>query len=64
MTKQVAKTVTELAERMGYAGPPTDDEVTTLLDGRRLDSKEAVEAWLIEVDAIRKSHATDNALGG
>ena len=51
MTKNVAKTVTELAERMGNAGPPTEDEVTTLLDGRRLDSKEAVEMWLIEVEA-------------
>jgi hypothetical protein len=49
---------------MGNAGPPTEDEVTTLLDGRRLHSKEAVEMWLIEVDAIRKSQATDHALGG
>jgi hypothetical protein len=64
VTKNVAKTVTDLAERMGNAGPPTEDEVTTLLDGRRLHSKEAVEMWLIEVDAIRKSQATDHALGG
>ena len=33
--------------------PPTEDDVTVLLDGRRLDSRESVEAWLKEVDAIR-----------
>jgi hypothetical protein len=49
---------------MRYAKPPTDDDVTVLPDGRRLDSKEAVEAWLIEVDAIRMSEArTKSALG-
>lgn len=63
MTTGVAKTVTELAERMRSAGPPTEDDVTILPDGRRLDSKEAVESWLIEVDVIRKSQAAVDALG-
>jgi hypothetical protein len=38
---------------MHTAGAPTEDDVTVLLDGRRLDSRESVEAWLTEVDAIR-----------
>jgi hypothetical protein len=53
VVEQRAKTVVEWAERMHSAGPPTGDDVTVLLDGRRLDSRESVEAWLTEVDAIR-----------
>jgi len=41
--RQRAKTVAEWAERMHSAEPPTEDDVTVLLDGRRLDSKESVE---------------------
>jgi len=51
--RQRAKTVAEWAERMHSAAPPTEDDVTVLLDGRRLDSKESVEAWLKEVEALR-----------
>jgi hypothetical protein len=54
------KSVSELAERMRTAGPPTEDDVTILLDGRRIDSKEAAELWLAEVDAIRTSRAALN----
>ena len=61
MTTNSVKTVAELAERMRYAKAPTEDDVTVLPDGRRLDSKEAVEAWLIEVDAIRMSEVAANA---
>jgi len=50
---QRAKTIVEWAERMRSAGPPTEDDVTVLLDGRRLNSRETVEAWLKEVEAIR-----------
>ena len=53
MIRQRAKTVAEWAERMHSAEPPTEDDVTVLLDGRRLDSKESVEAWLKEVEALR-----------
>ena len=53
VVRQRAKTVVEWAERMHSAGPPTEDDVTVLLDGRRLDSRESIEAWLTEVDAIR-----------
>ena len=48
-----ARTVVEWAERMHSAAPPTDDDVTVLLDGRRLDSRESVEMWLAEVATIR-----------
>ena len=61
MTTGPAKTVAELAERMRFAKHPTEDDVTVLPDGRRLDSKEAVEAWLIEVDAIRAAEVAADA---
>lgn len=35
------------------AGPSTADDVSITRDGRRLDSKEAVLAWLAEVEADR-----------
>ena len=57
VVRQRAKTVVEWAERMRSAGPPTEDDVTVLLDGRRLDSRESIEAWLTEVDAIRVREA-------
>ena len=39
---------------MKGAGPPTDDDVTILPDGRRLDSREAVMAWVAELALIRQ----------
>ena len=42
---------------MRHAAPPTEDDVTILWDGRRLDSKEAVMEWLAEVDAKRAEEA-------
>jgi hypothetical protein len=56
MTRRVT-TVEEriaLLEKAPYA---TSDEVTTLVDGRRLDSREAVEAWLAEVALARQAEA-------
>jgi hypothetical protein len=50
---QRAKTIVEWAERMRSAGPPSEDDVTVLLDGRRLNSREAIDAWLNEVGAVR-----------
>lgn len=43
----------EFLARVRAAGPATDDDVSVTLDGRRLDSKEAVLAWLAEVEAER-----------
>lgn len=48
-----ARTVMEWADRMQAAAPPTDDDVTVLLDGRRLDSRKSIELWLAEVTIIR-----------
>jgi hypothetical protein len=53
VVSQRAKTIVEWAERMRSAGPPSEDDVTVLLDGRRLNSREAIEAWLNEVEAMR-----------
>ena len=55
-------TVEELAEALRHAPPPTEDDVTILWDGRRLDSREAVMEWLAEVEAKRAEEAA--AAGG
>jgi hypothetical protein len=47
----------ELAEALRNAPAPTDDDVTVLWDGRRIDSKEAALQWLAEVDAKRAEDA-------
>ena len=62
MTRSAVKTVGELAERMRSAKPPTEDDVTILPDGRRMDSKEGAEKWLVEVDAIRATRAASDVL--
>lgn len=43
----------ELCADLSEAPPPTSDDVTILLDGRRLDTKEKVLAWIEELDADR-----------
>ncbi len=43
----------EFLARLRAAPPSTADDVSITLDGRRLDSKEAVLAWLAEVEAER-----------
>lgn len=40
------------------AGPPAADDVTVLRDGRRLDTKEKVLAWLGEIEAERVAGVT------
>lgn len=50
----------EFLARVRQAAPSTDDDVSITRDGRRLDSKEAVLAWLAEVDAERVAgHCVD-----
>jgi hypothetical protein len=46
-------TAEELIERMRHAGPPTADDVPVTFDGRRLESPEAVKAWLADLAARR-----------
>ena len=43
----------ELAVALREAAPPTDDDVTVLRDGRRIDSREAALAWLEQLAAKR-----------
>lgn len=43
----------EFIARVEDAGPATRDDTSITLDGRRLDTKEAVIAWLREVEAER-----------
>lgn len=47
------RSLKELHEDVRQAGPATPDDVTVLNDGRRLDSKEKVLAWLREIEADR-----------
>lgn len=44
-------TLDEIQTVLADADPPTADDVSGTLDGRRLDSKEAVLAWIAEVEA-------------
>jgi len=44
-------TAEELAAALRDAAPSSDDDVTVLRDGRRIDSREAALAWLEELDA-------------
>ena len=61
MPAQPILTAKERFEKMRHAGPPTDDDVTILWDGRRLDSREAVMEWLAEVEAKRSEEAKAGA---
>ena len=47
---------------MRSAKPPTEDDVTILPEGRRMDSKEGAEKWLVEVDAIRATRVASDVL--
>ncbi len=57
MATQPVKTVEQLAESLRHGRPPTEDDVTILWDGRRIDSKEAAVQWLAELDAERAEAA-------
>lgn len=54
----MVRRVTTIEERIALlerSPRATDDEVTTLVDGRRLDSREAVDAWLAEDARARRA---------
>ena len=63
MTPEPVLGVDELVARVRVAPPPCDDDVGVLLDGRRLDSREAVLAWLADVDATRRQGQSTGASG-
>lgn len=56
-------TAEELFERVRHAPPPSEDDVTTLWDGTRIDSKEAAIKWLLEVDEARSRERAEAADG-
>jgi hypothetical protein len=47
-----------LQEAVERGGPPTPDDVSVTWDGRRLDSREAVVAFLDEVNRERAERDT------
>lgn len=51
-------TFDELAEGVRHAPAPSLDDVTITWDGRRLDNKEKVLAFLAELDAARAEGLT------
>jgi hypothetical protein len=55
MSSRIPATITgaELRERFRDLPPPTTDDVSIALDGRRLDTPDKVRAFLLEVAAIR-----------
>jgi hypothetical protein len=55
MAAQPVMTGDEWVERMRHARPPTPDDVPITRDGRRLDSPEAVRAWLADLAARREA---------
>jgi hypothetical protein len=55
MAAQPVMTGDEWVERMRDARPPTSDDVPITHDGRRLDSPEAVCAWLADLAARREA---------
>lgn len=64
MAAEPVMTAEEWFEGMRDARPPTPDDVTILWDGRRLDSREAVMEWLVEVDAKRAEEAAVSTRAG
>lgn len=47
----------------GFDGPPTPDEVSVTVDGRRLDTKDAVLAWWADVSPeIEAEHSANYVL--
>lgn len=55
---ELTLTFEELAEASRHAPPPTDDDVTVTWDGRVINTKEKLLAWLKEIDAERAAGLT------
>ena len=51
-------TFEELAEAVKHAPPPADDDVSITWDGRAIDTKEKLLAWLKEIEAHRAAGVT------
>jgi hypothetical protein len=48
----------ELDDLIRHAPPPTADDVSITMDGRRLDTKEKALAFLAEIEAERAAGVT------
>ena len=55
---ELVLTFQELAEAVRHAPPPTEDDVTVTSDGRVINTKEKLLAWLKEIDAERAAGLT------
>ncbi len=55
---ELVLTFQELAEAVRHAPPPTEDDVTVTWDGRVINTKEKLLAWLKEIDAERAAGLT------
>lgn len=55
-------TVEEWAEARKHCPPPTADDVTITWDGRAINTKEKLLAWLREVEANEKAGVTGEEL--
>lgn len=61
MPAKPVMTAEEWFERLRHAPPPTEDDVTILWDGTRLDSREKVLKWLEDLEAKRAEEAATGA---
>jgi len=55
---QLVLTFEQWAEARKHCPPPTDDDVTITWDGRAINTKEKVLAWLKEVDTNYRAGVT------
>lgn len=51
-------TFEEWAEALKHAPPPTPDDVSITWDGRAINTKEKLLAWLKEIEAYREAGIT------
>lgn len=55
---ELVLTFEELAEAVKHASPPTADDVSITWDGRAINTKEKLLAWLEEVEANERAGIT------
>jgi hypothetical protein len=53
--KRFPSTVAELEERLAGAAGPSEDDQSRTTDGEVLDTREAVERFLVDVERVRSS---------
>ena len=55
---QPTRSFDELVDLVRHGPPPTADDVSITMDGRRLDTKDKVLAFLAEIEAERAAGVT------